>query len=167
MSEKMIKVGFIGLGRIGKPMAVNVLEAGYDLTVYDLRKEPMSELASVGARAAESPGEIAEKADLIEIAVVDDLQVEELLIGDHGLIGGGRAGSIVAIHSTVGPETVRRLAAIGRDRGVHVIDAPVSGGEAGARGKSLCYMVGGDPAHLQRAKRCSRKQSSTCSSGSI
>lgn len=147
----MSKVGFIGLGRIGKPMAINILEAGFDLAVYDLRKEPVDALIAMGAQPAESPLELA-SAEVIEVAVVDDPQVEEVLTGERGLFLSSRPGMIVAIHSTVLPRTISRLADIGKRVGAHVIDAPVSGGEAGARAKSLCYMVGGDPALLERCR---------------
>ncbi|MGH7796957.1 MAG: NAD(P)-dependent oxidoreductase [Candidatus Binatia bacterium] len=148
----MIKVGFIGLGRIGKPMAINVLKAGLDLTVYDLREEPVRELVQLGANAAHSPKELAAGADLVEIAVVDDTQVEDVSLGEGGLFAGARPESIIAIHSTVMPGTVKRLAEIGKEKGAQVIDAPVSGGEAGAREKSLCYMVGGERAVLERCR---------------
>jgi 3-hydroxyisobutyrate dehydrogenase-like beta-hydroxyacid dehydrogenase len=148
----VIKVGFIGLGRIGKPMAVNILKAGFDLTVYDLRAEPMRELVEHGAKAAYSPKALAEGADLVEIVVVDDTQVEEVSLGERGLVAGARADSIIAIHSTVRPGTVKRLAEIGKQKLVQVIDAPISGGEAGAREKTLCYMVGGDTGVLERCR---------------
>lgn len=148
----MIKVGFIGLGRIGKPMAVNILKAGFDLTVYDLRAELMRELVQHGAKAAYSPKALAEGADLVEIVVVDDTQVEEVSLGERGLVAGARADSIIAIHSTVTPGTVKRLAEIGKQKPVQVIDAPISGGEAGAREKTLCYMVGGDTGVLERCR---------------
>jgi 3-hydroxyisobutyrate dehydrogenase-like beta-hydroxyacid dehydrogenase len=133
-------------------MAVNILKAGFDLTVYDLRAEPMRELVQHGAKAAYSPKELAEGADLVEIVVVDDGQVEEVSLGERGLVAGARADSIIAIHSTVTPGTVKRLAEIGKQKPVQVIDAPISGGEAGAREKTLCYMVGGDTGVLERCR---------------
>jgi 3-hydroxyisobutyrate dehydrogenase-like beta-hydroxyacid dehydrogenase len=134
-------------------MAGNVLKAGFALTVYDSREEPVRELANLGAIAARSPKEVAGKAELISIAVVDDAQVEEVFSGDRGLLNGCRAGTIIAIHSTVYPETVRKLAKLAEAKGVHVVDAPVSGGETGARERSLCYMVGGDLAILERCRK--------------
>jgi len=148
----VIKVEFIGLGRIGEPTAINILKAGFDLTVYDLRAEPMRELVQHGAKAAYSPKALAEGADLVEIVVVDDTQVEEVSLGERGLVAGARADSIIAIHSTVRPGTVKRLAEIGKQKPVQVIDAPISGGEAGAREKTLCYMVGGDTGVLERCR---------------
>jgi 3-hydroxyisobutyrate dehydrogenase len=152
MGNDVTKVGFIGLGRIGKPMAVNVLKAGFDLSVYDLRTEPVKELAELGAKAARSLEEVAKGADVIELAVVDDAQVEEALVGSDALVDGASPGTVVVIHSTVHPETVRRVAKIAAAKGVHVIDAPISGGETGARGRSLCYMVGGDQTLVERCR---------------
>ena len=149
MNDKISDVGFIGLGRMGKPMASNILNAGFGLTVYDSREEPVRELTRLGARAAKSAREVAEASDLIAIAVVDDAQVEEVF---GGALAGSRDGTIIAIHSTVYPETVARLAKLAEAKNVWVIDAPVSGGEAGARDKSLCYMVGGDLANLERCR---------------
>jgi 3-hydroxyisobutyrate dehydrogenase-like beta-hydroxyacid dehydrogenase len=133
-------------------MAVNVLQAGFELCVYDLRVEPVKELADLGAKPAHSITEVAKSADIIELAVVDDAQVEEVLIGAEALIEGVDAGGIVVIHSTVHPETVKRVAKIAAAKGVHVIDAPISGGETGARQRSLCYMVGGDKSLVERCR---------------
>jgi 3-hydroxyisobutyrate dehydrogenase len=152
MGNDVIKIGFIGLGRIGKPMAVNIVEAGFDLSVYDLRPEPVTELAKLGAKAAHSLKEMAEGADVIELAVVDDAQVEEALVGGDALIDGANSGTIVVIHSTVHPDTVKRVAKIAAAKGVHVIDAPISGGETGARERSLCYMVGGEQTLVERCR---------------
>jgi 3-hydroxyisobutyrate dehydrogenase len=152
MSHKAIKVGFIGLGRMGKRMAINVLKTGFDTIVYDLREEPVRELTDLGARAAQSPKEAAEAADMVAIAVVDDAQVVDVLTGKGGVLEGAQPGTIIAVHSTIFPQTVQRMAAIGKARGVHIIDAPVSGGETGARKKSLCYMVGGELAILDRCR---------------
>jgi len=152
MNEKIKKVGFIGLGRMGKPMAVNLLRAGVGLVVHDSRQQPVLELANLGATIASSPREAAEAVDLVEIVVVDDAQVEEVLLGDRGVLQGARDGTIIVIHSTVYPQTVKKMAKPAAAKGVQVIDAPVSGGEAGAREKSLCYMVGGDLALLERCR---------------
>lgn len=152
MSDRVSKVGFIGLGRMGKPMASNLINAGFELAVYDLREESAADLVAHGAKLARSPRAAAANAEIVEVAVVDDAQVEDVLTGEHGVFAGARPGTIVAIHSTVLPETVRRLAAIGDKNGILVIDAPVSGGETGARDKTLCYMVGGDAAVRERCR---------------
>src|SRR5947208_8644355 len=116
------KIGFIGLGAMGKPMAANIAKAGFELTVCDLREEPCKELAALGARVVASPREVAEKSDLIEIAVVDDAQAERVVTGEHGVIHGARTGSIVAIHSTILPATARKIAARCRANGVELMD---------------------------------------------
>jgi 3-hydroxyisobutyrate dehydrogenase-like beta-hydroxyacid dehydrogenase len=146
------KIGFIGLGTMGKPVAVNIAKAGFDLTVYDLRAEPCQDLASLGAKVASSAREVAELSDIIEIIVVDDEQTERVVAGEQGLLEGARSGSVVAIHSTILPVTVRKIAASCRARRVDVIDAPVSGGQKGAQDRELCYMVGGEARILEKCR---------------
>jgi 3-hydroxyisobutyrate dehydrogenase-like beta-hydroxyacid dehydrogenase len=146
------KIGFIGLGSMGKLMAANIARAGFELTVYDLREEPCKELAAFGARVVASAREVAEKSDIIEIAVVDDAQVEQVVTGEHGVVHGVRAGSIVAIHSTILPGTARNIAARCRANGIDVIDVPMSGGQKGAQERRLAYMAGGDAAVLEKCR---------------
>jgi 3-hydroxyisobutyrate dehydrogenase-like beta-hydroxyacid dehydrogenase len=146
------RVGFIGLGNIGKPMAINVLKAGFDLMVYDLRQEPMQVLTALGAKAGRSANEIGAHAEIIELVVVDDAQVEAVILGEGGVLNGARPGSVIAVHSTVHPRTVRKLAESAKAKGVSLIDAQVSGGERGAYAKSLCYMVGGDKAAFEKCQ---------------
>src|SRR5438445_12076147 len=117
------RVGFIGLGNMGKPMAINVARAGFDLMVYDLRAEPMPELTALGAKAARSADEIGAHGEIIELVVVDDAQVEAALLGEGGALSGARPGTIIAIHSTVHPRTIRKLADIVKAKGVTLIDA--------------------------------------------
>jgi len=146
------KIGFIGLGAMGKPMAANIARAGFELTVYDLREERCKELAALGAAVVASPREIAAKSEIIEIAVVDDDQAERVVIAESGVIHGARPGSIVAIHSTILPATVRKLAALCRAKGVELIDVPMSGGQKGAEEQRLAYMAGGDAEVLERCR---------------
>ena len=146
------KIGFIGLGAMGKPMAANIVKAGFELTVCDLREQPCKALAALGARVVASPREVAEKSDIIEIAVVDDAQAEQVVTGEHGLIYGARAGSIVAIHSTILPAMARKIAARCRANGVEVIDVPMSGGQKGAEERRLAYMAGGDVGVLEKCR---------------
>jgi len=149
----MTKVGFIGLGEQGKPMAINLAKAAdLDLMVYDLRAEPVEELVALGARRAGSLREVAAHSDVIEVIVVDDAQVEAVVLGDDGVVDGARPGSIVVIHSTIRPATVRKVAAACASRGIGVIDAPVSGGARGAQTRSMCYMVGGDKELVDRCR---------------
>ncbi len=146
------RVGFIGLGNIGKPMAINVAQAGFDMMVYDVRPESCQELAAVGAKVARSAHEVGAHGDIIELVVVDDAQVEAVTLSEGGVLSGAKPGSIIAIHSTVHPRTIRKVAALAQAKGVHVIDAEVSGGEHGAIAKTLCYMVGGDKAIFERCR---------------
>ena len=138
------RVGFIGLGRIGKPIAANILAAGFDLMVHDVREEPVRELVQMGAKRARGLNEVADHAEIIALNVVDDAQVEEVVVGTGGLLECARRGAIIMVHSTVMPATVRKLARAGESKEVKFVDAPVSGGEAGARERELCYMVGGE-----------------------
>jgi 3-hydroxyisobutyrate dehydrogenase-like beta-hydroxyacid dehydrogenase len=133
-------------------MAINLAKAGFDLMVYDLRPEPMRELTALGAKAARSADEIGAHGEIIEVVVVDDAQVEAALLGEGGVFSGAKRGSIIAIHSTVHPRTVRKLAEQAAAKGLTLIDAEVSGGERGAIAKSLCYMVGGDKEAFEKCR---------------
>ena len=146
------KIGFIGLGAMGKPMAANIVNGGFTLTVYDLRAERCKELAALGANVAASPREVAAQSEIIELAVVDDDQAEQVVAGDDGVIHGARPGSIVAIHSTILPATVQKIAALCRSKSVDVIDVPMSGGQKGAEDRQLAYMAGGDAAALEKCR---------------
>jgi len=140
-----MRVGFIGLGFQGKPLARNILEAGYPLTVYDVRTEPMRELERIGASVAVSPAEVARTSDLVIICVVNDAQVIAVLSGSDGVLDAARAGTIVAVHSTISPWTMSRAAEAAAAVGVSLVDAPVSGSAKGAAEKTMSYMVGGRP----------------------
>ena len=146
------RVGFIGLGNIGTPMAMNVARAGFDLMVYDLREEPLKELAALGATVARSAKEVGAHGEIIELVVVDDAQVEAVTLGEGGILNGAKPGAVIAIHSTVHPKTVRKIAELAKAKGVGVIDAQISGGARGAQAQTLCYMVGGDKALLEKCR---------------
>ena len=149
-----LKIGFIGLGRMGKPIAINCCQSWIRFSrLRSAARTTRRDLTRLGAKAAASPQAAAREADIIEIIVVDDEQVEQVLTAPDGVLQGARADAIITIHSTVYPATVRRLAGVAQGKGVHVIDAPVSGGEAGARDQALCYMVAGDPALLEHCRK--------------
>src|SRR6266403_5366952 len=148
----MIKIGFIGLGEQGKAMAINLANSGFDLIVHDLRREPVDELIAMGTKAANTPREVAASSEVIEVAVVDDAQVEAVALGDDGIIAGARPGSVIAIHSTIRPATVRKIATESARRGIGVVDAPVSGGPRGTQLRTMCYMVGGDKELVERCR---------------
>ncbi len=138
-----MKVGFIGLGTQGKYLAINLATAGHDLMVYDVRREPLDELAAAGARVAATNREVGAHADLVEICVLDDDQLKSVVLADDGVLAGAKAGTIIAVHSTVEPSTIASLAETAAARDVELIDAPVSGSEQGAKSKSMSFMVGG------------------------
>jgi 3-hydroxyisobutyrate dehydrogenase-like beta-hydroxyacid dehydrogenase len=146
------RVGFVGLGRMGKPIAANILAAGFDLMVFDLRDEPVGELARLGAKRARRLQDLCEHSEIVGVAVVDDAQVEEVLMSDSGLLQSRPRDSIIMIHSTITPGTVRKLAQTGQAKGATVLDAPVSGGEEGARQRQLCYMVGGGKEAFEKVR---------------
>lgn len=145
-------VGFVGLGTMGSAIARNVLGAGFPLCVFDVRPEPVAELAALGAAAAGSPRELAERSEIIEVAVGDTAQVEEVILGSDGLLAGASPGAIIAIHSTVHPFAVRRIADEAHTRSVHILDAQMSGAQRGALSQSLIFMVGGDAAAFERCR---------------
>lgn len=134
-------VGFVGLGNIGKPMALRLAGWPAGLWVYDVAAEPLAELERAGARVAASVAELAAQVDLVCVMVRDDEQVRDVL---GGVLAAGREGLMVAIHSTVGPDTPGQLADVAARHGVRVLDAPVSGGAMGAAAGSLALLVGGD-----------------------
>lgn len=147
----MIRVGFIGLGFQGKPLARNILEAGYPLSVYDIRPEPVAELVAVGATAVASPAELAAKSELVIVCVVDDQQVVQVLNGADGVFQGAAPGLIVVIHSTILPQTMIAAAEKAVTHGIALVDAPVSGSAKGAMDRTMSYMVGGP---LQAVEVC-------------
>lgn len=150
-----IKTGYIGLGNIGKPMCENLIknraDNGLEVYVYDVVAEPISEMVALGAIAADSPKVIAQNCDLIGLCVRHDGDVDDLLYGDDGMLANGRKGSIIAIHSTVTRDNILRWAKDAAEIGVHIIDAPITGGAGGAADGTLCIMVGGDETIIERA----------------
>jgi 2-hydroxy-3-oxopropionate reductase len=142
MEEK--KVGFIGLGIMGRPMAGHILRAGYSLTVYNRTRSRADELAREGAHVAESPAQVAAVSDVIITIVTDSPDVEQVIAGPGGVMEGIRPGAIVIDMSTVSPQLEQRLDEQLRSKGCCLLDAPVSGGDVGARNATLAIMAGGD-----------------------
>ena len=151
-ADTPLRVGFVGLGNIGLPMARNITGRGFALTVFDLRAEPLAELAARGATVAGTLGELGAGAEVIGVCVRDDAQVEGVLLGAEGILAAARPGTIVVIHSTVHPRTIHAMARHAARRGVGVLDAPITGGAAGAEAKTLCYMAGGDASLIERCR---------------
>ena len=141
----MRAVGFVGLGNIGKPMALRLADGTVTLWVYDVAPEPLAELENAGAHIAKDLAELAANVDLLCVMVRDDDQVREVLGGVVAVVRPDDAPPLtVAIHSTVGPTTPAELADVAERHGVRLLDAPVSGGPMGAAEGTLAIMVGGD-----------------------
>lgn len=138
-----MKIGFIGLGTMGLPMATNLLKNGYELTVYNRTGAKMKELEEKGAKGAQSPKEVAEKSDVVFTILTADAAVEEVILGEEGIINGVRPGLIVVDSSTISPATSKRVAAALSQKGAEMLDAPVAGSEPHAIEGTLTFMVGG------------------------
>ena len=148
----MSKIGFIGLGVMGKHMATNLIKAGFIVTTWNRTRSKMNDLIGVGAAAADSPREVAEKSDIIVTMVSDSPDVESVILGQNGVIEGSRKGQLVIDMSTISPDVTRNIAAKLSEKGVDMLDAPVSGGEAGARDAALSIMVGGPRTRYEEAQ---------------
>ena len=146
------KVGFIGLGIMGKPMARNLMEAGYELTVHNRSPEKAEELGEEGANVAATPREVAEKSDVIITMLPDSPQVREVVAGEDGVLEGVKEGSLVVDMSTISPVVTEELAEAVKEKGASMLDAPVSGGDVGAIEGTLSIMVGGDEGDFERAR---------------
>jgi 3-hydroxyisobutyrate dehydrogenase len=148
----MERIGYIGLGIMGRGMAHNILRAGFPLTVWNRSPERISGLVDAGASAGESPADVAAKSNIIFICVSDTPDVEQVILGDNGVIHGAKQGALVIDTSTISPKATREIAAKLAERGITMLDAPVSGGSEGAEKGTLSIMVGGEEASFARAK---------------
>jgi len=148
----MSAVGFIGLGQMGAPMASHLVDWPGGLVVCDVRAEATDELASKGARRAATPADVAAAAEIISVMVLDDEQVRDVLLGDDGVASAAKPGAVVAIHSTIHAGTAEALEADVAERGISIVDAPVSGGFAGARAGTLAVLVGGADEAVERCR---------------
>ncbi len=148
----MLRVGYIGLGIMGKPMARNILKAGFPLVVHNRSRGPVDELVALGAQAASSPAEVAAQVDLVITNLPDSPDVEQVALGPQGIIEAARPGLIFVDHSTIKPETARKIAQVLGEKGVLCLDAPVSGGDIGAQQGTLTIMVGGPSEALEKAR---------------
>ena len=140
------KIGFIGLGIMGKPMSKNLLKAGYQLTVCDVNDSAVDEVVALGATSAATPREVAAQVEIIITMLPNSPQVKAVALGQNGIIEGARPGTIVVDMSSIAPQAAQEVAAALAAKGVRMIDAPVSGGEPKAVDASLSIMVGGEPA---------------------
>ncbi len=144
------RIGFIGLGIMGKPMAGHLVKAGYEVTVWNRTASKTREIAKAGARLGASPKDVASRSDVTITMVADTPDVRQVILGAEGVIEGVRRGAVVVDMSTVSPIATREIAGILAEKGVEMLDAPVSGGEKGAIEATLSIMVGGKPEVFER-----------------
>ncbi|MCD6074800.1 MAG: 2-hydroxy-3-oxopropionate reductase, partial [Rhodospirillales bacterium] len=145
------RLGFIGLGTMGMPMALNMIKGGYELTVWGRTKQKLAAALDAGAKWAESPKAVAENSDIICLCVWDGKAVEEVVFGPDGVAAGSAKGKLLVDHSTIHPDDARALAArLEKQTGMHWIDAPVSGGNTGAEAGTLVVMAGGSEEDIER-----------------
>lgn len=143
MTHPPARIGFIGLGAMGRPMTANLMRAGYPLVVWARRPEAAEALRAAGAQWADSPRALAQRCDAVLTIVTDEAALDEVILGEHGVIHGAGPGTVVVDMGTVSPVAARRLAAALEARGVDHLDAPVSGGPVGAEQATLAMMIGG------------------------
>src|SRR5215203_2519761 len=146
------KVGFIGLGIMGKPMAKNLMEAGYELVLYNRTLEKAEELSEDGAEFAANPREVAENSEIIVTMLPDSPDVRNVVAGKDGVLEGIEEGSLLVDMSTISPVVTEELAEAAKENGASMLDAPVSGGDVGAIEGTLSIMVGGEEEDFERAK---------------
>jgi 2-hydroxy-3-oxopropionate reductase len=146
------RLGFIGLGLMGGPMAGHLLKAGFPLSVHNRSRPAVDRLASEGAQPADSPRAVAEESEMVFLSLPDTPDVESVVLGPRGIVEAARPGMIVVDHSTIRPTAARALAKELEGRGIDFLDAPVSGGDVGARQATLTIMVGGRAEALERAR---------------
>jgi len=147
-----MKTGFIGLGIMGKPMAKNLLKAGYPLVVYDVNPAPVKEVAAAGAEAASSAKEVAQKTEVVVTMLPNSPHVKAAVMGPNGVLEGAKPGMIIMDMSSIAPLAAKEIAAKAAEKGVEMLDAPVSGGEPKAIDGTLSIMVGGKKEIFEKCK---------------
>ncbi len=148
----MQKIGFVGLGIMGKPMAKNLLKAGKSLVVYDIVPAAVEELVSEGAQKGTSPKDVAERSDMVITMLPNSPHVKEAVCGEKGILEGAKKGQIIVDMSSIAPLVSRELGALLAEKGAEMLDAPVSGGQEKAEKGTLAIMVGGSEASYEKVK---------------
>lgn len=148
----MDRIGFVGLGIMGKPMALNIVKAGYDLTFYARRQEVIDEVVAAGGTAVDTSRAVAEQSDIIVTCVTADAQVKQVILGANGVLEGASAGKLIVDMSTISPLTIREVADRAAEKDVRVMDAPVSGGDTGAIAGTLTIIAGGAKGDFDRCQ---------------
>lgn len=152
MNPATTRIGIIGLGLMGRPMGMNLIQAGYSLTVWNRTSSRAAELVAQGAKLAESPEEVARACDFLLTMVSDPPAIEEVLWGPRGAMAALKRGSLYVDSSTISPALARKIAAACTQRGARFLDAPVTGGDWGAKKGELVFMIGGDAETLKEAE---------------
>lgn len=147
-----MKIGFVGLGNMGNPMARNLLKAGHQLVVYDILPAAVEKLTQAGAKGASSLGQVAAEAELFISILPSSPHVKEVYLSANGVLSGIKPGVIIIDSSTIDPHTAREVAAGAENKGIPMLDAPVSGGTGGAEAGTLTFMVGGKPEDFAMVK---------------
>ena len=147
-----MKLGFIGIGLMGRPMTLRLLAANHEVTVWNRSLEKLAPVLEKGACAAASPAEVARAAQIVMMCVTDQHAAREVLFGQNGIVEGGSAGKLVVDFSSIAPASAREFAARLEENGMGLVDAPVSGGVAGAEKGTLAIMAGGKPEHIERVR---------------
>jgi len=148
----MEKIGFIGLGIMGKPIALNLLKAGFSVIAYNRTKEKVKAIVYAGGKEGLTPKEVAANSDIIITIVADSPDVQDVILGENGVINGAKEGSVVIDMSTISPSVTKEIAAKLKEKNIEMLDAPVSGGDVGAINGTLSIMVGGNSETLERCK---------------
>jgi 2-hydroxy-3-oxopropionate reductase len=138
------KIGLIGLGAMGKPMAINMLRNGYEVAIYDLRSEPMEELKPLGPNLSTSPKEVAQNSEVIITMLLSSPHVETVVLGENGIIEGAKEGTVLIDMSSISPSTTRKVGKRLAEKGVKMLDAPVARGVKAATEGTLAIFVGGE-----------------------
>lgn len=152
MQNKTKKIGFIGLGVMGKPMSLNLLKAGYEIMIFDINQDSVNKLVEAGAKQGNSPKHVGENCEVIITMLPNSPQVEEVITGKNGVLEGAKSGSVIIDMSSISPITAKKVSAIAAEKGVEMIDAPVSGGEPKAKDGTLSIMAGGKEEVFEEVK---------------
>ncbi|MEJ7756207.1 MAG: NAD(P)-binding domain-containing protein [Nocardioidaceae bacterium] len=160
----MTTIAFIGLGVMGAPMAANLVEAGHDVVGFNRDREAVDQLVEAGGRGADTLADAVSEADVVITMVPDSPDVEDVAFGEDGIYANAKPGSLHVDCSSISPEVAVRLAEVGAEHDIRVVDAPVSGGESGAVDAELSIMVGGEPADVEEARPILEKVGKTVDS---
>jgi 3-hydroxyisobutyrate dehydrogenase-like beta-hydroxyacid dehydrogenase len=147
-----MKLGYIGIGLMGKPMALRLLAAGHEVTVWNRSRDKLAPVVEKGAKAAASPADVARASEIVMMCVTDQKAAEEVLFSSQGISEGGKKGLLVIDFSSIAPASARYFSNRLKAKGIGMIDAPVSGGVPGAEKGTLVVMAGGRPEHIERAR---------------